>query len=176
MKTIKLKEQDIHRMVKRVLNEQLSKDQLNSPKSKQAKKFQEVFNSLYKANLPVDGNWKDKKYNELKKKWLEEKGLTVHICKKGDGYCHDDDEGEVTTAEHHVKSVVPLLKKDWMKCCNKGNTQATSTESKINTTHDKSYEYKLENGKYYFKSKAKYPDWVESTGKGLESIKKNVKF
>jgi len=171
-KVIRLNESDIHRIVKRVLKEQLTQDQLNSPKSKQAKKFQEVFNSLYKANLPVDGNWKDKKYNELKKKWLNEKGLTIHICKKGDGYCNDNDEGEITTKDN----VVPLLKKDWMKCCNKGTTQTTTTEPKINTTHDKSYEYKLENGKYYFKSKAKYPDWVESTGKGLESIKKNVKF
>ena len=73
MKVRRLKENDIQRMVKRVLNEQLTQTQLTSPKSKQAKKFQEVFNSLYKSNLPVDGNWKDKKYNELKKKWLNEK-------------------------------------------------------------------------------------------------------
>ena len=171
-KVVRLKENDIQRMVKRVLNEQLTQTQLASSKGKQTKKFQEVFNSLYKSNLPVDGNWKDKKYNELKKKWLNEKGLTIHICKKGDGYCHDDDEGEVTTKD----KVVPLLTKDWMECCNKGNTQTTTTEPKINNTHDKSYEYKLENGKYYFKSKAKYPDWVEATGKGLESIKKKVKF
>ena len=101
-KVIRLKESDIQRMVKRVLTEQLTQDQLNSPKSKQAKKFQEVFNSLYKANLPADGNWKDKKYNELKKKWLNEKGLTIHICKKGDGYCNDNDEGEIITKDNVV--------------------------------------------------------------------------
>jgi len=72
-KVIRLNESDIHRIVKRVLKEQLTQTQLNSPKSKQAKKFQEVFNSLYKANLPVDGNWKDKKYNELKKKMVKRK-------------------------------------------------------------------------------------------------------
>ena len=53
---------------------------------------------------------------------------------------------------------------------------------KINTTFDKAYDYKFENGKYYFKGKEKtqyankYPNWVEATGKGLESIKSKIKF
>ena len=40
-KVIRLNESDIHRIVKRVLKEQLTQTQLNSPKSKQAKKFQD---------------------------------------------------------------------------------------------------------------------------------------
>jgi hypothetical protein len=58
----------------------------------------------------------------------------------------------------------------------------TSGGEKINTTFDKAYDYKFENGKYYFKGKEKtqyankYPNWVEATGKGLESIKSKIKF
>jgi hypothetical protein len=51
---------------------------------------------------------------------------------------------------------------------------------KINTTHDRSYDYKLSNGKYYFKGKGglsnRFPDWVEAKGKGLDAIKTKVKF
>jgi len=58
--------------------------------------------------------------------------------------------------------------------------QLTGNGVKINTTNDNNFDYKLENGKYYFKGKGdkseKYPDWVEAKGKGLESIKNNIKF
>ena len=50
-----------------------------------------------------------------------------------------------------------------------------STTSKINTTNDRSYDYKLENGKYYY-SKKGLNKWIEAKGKGLESIKTKVKF
>jgi hypothetical protein len=55
-------------------------------------------------------------------------------------------------------------------------------QAKINTTNDRAFDYKLENGKYYFKGKktgayaSRFPNWVEATGKGLEGIKANVKF
>ena len=55
-------------------------------------------------------------------------------------------------------------------------------KEKINTTFDKACDYKLENGKYYFKGKEntqhtkKYPNWVEATGKGLEAIRSKVTF
>ena len=56
----------------------------------------------------------------------------------------------------------------------------TGSQAKINTTNDRAFDYKLENGKYFFKGKgayaSKYPNWVEATGKGLEGIKANVKF
>jgi hypothetical protein len=62
-------------------------------------------------------------------------------------------------------------------------TQGTTTsQAKINTTNDRAYDYKLENGKYFFKGKqgtsagTKYPNWIEATGTGLTNIKQYVKF
>jgi hypothetical protein len=46
---------------------------------------------------------------------------------------------------------------------------------KINTTNDRSYDYKLSGGKYYYSPKGQNK-WVEAKGKGLESIKSKVKF
>jgi len=62
---------------------------------------------------------------------------------------------------------------------NTGGVQL-SQSAKINTTNDKSFDYALDNGKYYFKGKgtqaSKYPNWVEAKGNGLNSIKSKVKF
>jgi len=46
---------------------------------------------------------------------------------------------------------------------------------KINTTNDNSYDYKLEGGKYFYSEKGKN-NWIEASGKGLDSIIKQVKF
>ena len=51
----------------------------------------------------------------------------------------------------------------------------TTTSQKINKTHDKTYDYKFENGKYYYSFKGKNT-WTEATGKSLEAIKTKVKF
>jgi hypothetical protein len=62
----------------------------------------------------------------------------------------------------------------------KASPAETGSQAKINTTNDRAFDYKLENGKYFFKGKgayaSKYPNWVEATGRGLEAIKANVKF
>jgi hypothetical protein len=63
-----------------------------------------------------------------------------------------------------------------------GTGGSPTTTEKINTTNDRAYDYKLSNGKYYFKGKPntqyakKYPDWVEAKGTGLGHIMTNVKF
>jgi hypothetical protein len=54
------------------------------------------------------------------------------------------------------------------------NTSKVAGE-KINTTNDRSYDYKLSGGKYYYSAKGQNK-WVEAKGKGLESIKSKVKF
>ena len=54
-------------------------------------------------------------------------------------------------------------------------TSQTGGGEKINTTNDRSYDYKLSNGKYYYSVKGQN-NWVEAKGKGLESIKSKVKF
>ena len=109
----------------------------------------------------------------IAEKFLKEKGQPVKYCKPGDGYCNEDDEGQVYT---DVK-----IETLFNPTGTTGNTGTTVT-GKINTTNDKNYDYQFYNNKYWFKGKPntpagkKYPKWVESTGKGLESIKKNVKF
>ena len=61
-------------------------------------------------------------------------------------------------------------------------TGGSPAAEKINTTNDRAYDYKLSNGKYYFKGKPntqyakKYPNWVEAKGTGLGHIMTNVKF
>lgn len=51
----------------------------------------------------------------------------------------------------------------------------SGSKAKINTTNDGDYDYKLENGKYYYSAKGKN-SWIEATGPGLDAIKKIVKF
>jgi hypothetical protein len=130
-----------------------------SKRAKITKKEASFLNSYYSINLDasVTGNWHDKDFNDYLKKFMEEKGIEVWICKKGDGYCHDDAEGEVTTQEY-----------DKLR-------QAMSESPKINVSHDKSYDYKLENGKYYYSRKGKNK-WIEAKGRGLNAIKEKVKF
>ena len=55
------------------------------------------------------------------------------------------------------------------------NNTPTQQGEKINTTNDKSYDYKLSNGKYYYSTKGQNK-WIEAKGKGLDSIKSKVKF
>ena len=140
----------------------------SSYKAAHTKETAQFLNNYYKINLTssTTGNWSDKDYNDYLKKFMEEKGIPVWVCKKGDGYCHDNSEGEVTT-----KETVKL--KQSMGLPVKG--QSTNGQEKINTTNDKSYDYKLSNGKYYYTKKG-LNKWVEATGKSLEAIKTKVKF
>ena len=98
-KIVRLTESDLTRLVKRIIKEQsytFTPEMLNSPKGKITKQFKQVFNKLYKTNFPLDGNWKAKGYNEAMSRYIKDKGIPVYVCKKGDGYCPDEDEGEVT--------------------------------------------------------------------------------
>ena len=134
----------------------------NHVKLKGQKKWASFLNQYYKINLSAatTGSWTDKDFNDALKKFMEEKDIPVWICKKGDGYCHDDDEGEVTT-------------KEWDKFKDAMSDQ--KVEEKINTTHDKSYDYKLLDGKYFYKRKGK-EKWIIAKGKSLDAIKSKVKF
>jgi len=146
-----------------LIEQTLEPNQLSSPKAQQTKKFQEIFNKKYNANIPVDGNWLNPKYNEFMSKYITEKGLTPYVCKKGDGYCNDTDAGEVNVyGEENIKKLNNFLSLEM-------------SGAKINTTNDKSYDYKLENGKYYYSVKGQNK-WIEAKGKGLQAIKTRVKF
>ena len=147
------------------VGDKLTPEMSNSPKVQATKKSAQFLNSYYKINLgaATTGSWTDKDYNDTLKKFMEEKGITVWVCKKGDGYCSEDgsDEGEVTTKE------LDKLKQ--------AMTPQTNQEEKINTTNDKTYDYKLSNGKYYYSLKGQNK-WIEAKGNGLNSIKRKVKF
>lgn len=152
----------------------LGQEQLNSPKAQNTKKIATALNTYYKINLgaATTGQWTDKDYNDTLKRFMDEKKIPVWVCKKGDGYCHDEDEGEITAGANDVRRFYDEISKI--------SSVQENPSDKINTTFDKNFDYKLSNGKYYFKGKGtmstKYPNWVESTGKGLESIKTKVKF
>ena len=146
---------------------------MTSLKGKYTKDIAELLNKYYNINLTTskDGDWWSKEFNDTLAKFLTEKGYEVKYCKTGDGYCPDGDDGVVYNNTIDIKTILT----------NEINKTSTPQE-KINTTNDKSYDYKLSNGKYYFKGKpnttagTKYPNWVEAKGKGLESIKNMVKF
>lgn len=156
------------------IGRKLTPTHLNSPKGKNTKQIASFLNSYYKIklNAATTGSWTDKDYNDTLKKFMEEKGISVWVCKKGDGYCREDglDEGEITTKE------IDKFRQAMMSPV-KGQpvTPQVNGQEKINTTNDKSYDYKLSNGKYYYSLKNQNK-WVEATGKSLESIKKIVKF
>jgi hypothetical protein len=54
-------------------------------------------------------------------------------------------------------------------------TDTTQPGDKINTTNDRTYDYKLSGGKYYY-SKKNENNWIEAKGKGLDAIKTKIKF
>jgi hypothetical protein len=152
------------RLEKRMLSEiVLGPERLSSPAGQQNKKHSEFFNKYYKLNLPIDGNWLNPEFSKAMERYLKEKNIPIWKCKKGDGYCPDEEDGVITTKD--LKSFYSSIKQDIAKL----------QTGKINTTYDKSYDYKLEGGKYYYSVKGKNK-WVEATGNSLESIKTNVKF
>lgn len=274
-----------------MVGDKLSPQGLQSPKAQGTKDQATFLNYYYGTNLSsaTTGSWTDKDFNDTLKKFMEEKGVPVHICKKGDGYCADGEEGEVTTKEMgKLNQAMGFLQEDksdtfldqfarlygvtWEEASNinfsssqtqmdiakntlmgplkiptieharekgrldrllqellsfyKGETglkgsvseeqkiwlnnfietlksikpqieeyvqnlsqeefeklwrpltysnEPPSTEEKINTTNDRTYDYKLSGDKYYYSLKGQN-NWIEANGKGLESIKSKVTF
>jgi glycyl-tRNA synthetase beta subunit len=176
------------RLIFEKIGEKLPSQSMKSEKGNWTKIIAEFLNYHYKINLQssTTGSWTDKDYNDYLKRFMEENKIPVWLCKKGDGYCNDDSEGEVTTKD--IKSLMDNIGSYidsnvnsglWEKFMsiqpNYDQDQKNNKEEKINTTNDKSYDYKLSDGKYYYSTKGQN-NWVESTGKGLESIKANIKF
>jgi hypothetical protein len=158
------------------VGEKLPPQSLSSKKADYTKRIAGLLNQHYNINLTSanDGDWWNQKYNDALAKFLKEKGQSVKYCKPNDPYCGEGNDGEVYT-----DSDIPIHKL-FNTQQNSGSTQ--TNQGKINTTFDKHYDYQFYNNKYWFKGKQntaagkKYPNWVEATGKGLETIKKNVKF
>ena len=164
-KTIRLTESDLIRLVNKVINEQtttFTPEMLNSPKAQDTKSWAQFFNKYYKLQIPLDGRWDNPDYINSMKRYIEEKKLPVWVCKKGDNYCPEDEDGQTTT-------------KDLDGLYNARKNDESNLGGKINTTNDGSYDYKFSNGKYYYTKKGQNK-WIEAKGKGLESIKTKVKF
>ena len=75
---------------------ELTKDNLASKKAEENKKMANFFNKYYKLNLPLDGNWKNPEYTKAFVRFCTEKKIITWTCKPGDGYCSDEQAGEVT--------------------------------------------------------------------------------
>ena len=98
-----------------MVGDKLSPEGLQSPKAQGTKDQATFLNYYYGTNLSsaTTGSWTDKDFNDTLKKFMEEKGIPVWICKKGDGYCADGDEGEVTTKEmDKLKQSMSLQQED----------------------------------------------------------------
>lgn len=89
-----------------IVGEKLTPEAMGSEKGNHTKIIAEFLNYHYKINLQAatTGSWTDKDYNDNLKKFMEENKIPVWVCKKGDGYCHDGSEGEVTTKD--IKSLM----------------------------------------------------------------------
>ena len=130
----------------------------NIPEFEYTKKVAAFLNSYYNINLPAanTGNYNDKDYNDTLKNFMEEKDIPVWICKKGDGYCNDMDEGIVTT-----KDLDKLFKEMPIKSDQQQNTTTQQTNNTQNTTapiqaefkfeypNDKNYRYAYDQGKWF---------------------------
>lgn len=158
------------RLLNEKIGDKLTPESLNSHKAQDTKKTASFLNSHYniKLNAATTGSWTDKDYNDTLVRYFTENNIKYGVCKKGDGYCSDDSEGEVYTQDRNFSTMVKGFEPS------KVNTQS-NPQDKINTTNDKIYDYKLSNGKYYY-SKKGLNNWIEATGKSLEAIKTKIKF
>lgn len=122
----------------RILNERigvkLTPESLNTPKANDTKQKATFLNSYYKINLSSakTGSWTDKDYNDTLKKFMEEKGIPVWVCKKGDGFCNDESEGEITTQEINKLNQAMVLP----------TTNISKNEGWLTYQTDKNYGYK----------------------------------
>jgi len=185
MKRILITEEEKNRIITlyEKVGEKLSSDSLSSKKGEYTKRIAKLLNQHYKINLTSanDGDWWNKDYNDNLAKFLKEKGQSVKYCKPNDAWCGEGNDGEVyTDSDTPIHKLFTTQQNTGTTQNNQQNTQ--TNQGKINTTSDKNYDYQFYNNKYWFKGKQntpagkKYPNWVESTGKGLVSIKKNIKF
>lgn len=90
---------NIRKMYGIISEQSLSSESLNSPKGLDTKEWSQFFNKHYKLNLPVDGNWMNPDYNKAMERYITEKGFDLSVCKKGDGYCPEGEEGVVYTRD-----------------------------------------------------------------------------
>jgi hypothetical protein len=146
----------------------LGQEQLNSPKAQNTKKFATALNTYYKIKLgaATTGQWTDKDYNDTLKRFMDEKKIPVWVCKKGDGYCHDEDEGQITAGANDVRRLYDEISKI-------SSVQENPNESWLTFPGDKNYQYQKQNNKWVAKNiktgqivdLSKYPTTIQKLEK-----------
>jgi hypothetical protein len=63
--------------------EQLTPEELDSPKGIEAKLWKEFFNYYYRLNLPLDSDWSNPEFNEAMKRYIDEKGFEAKPDSRG---------------------------------------------------------------------------------------------
>lgn len=83
----------------------LTSDRLKSEKGNDTKRMANFFNKYYKINIPLDGNWKNPDYMKAMQRFVTEKKIDpIWTCRKGDGYCKDEQEGEITIRDAKARA------------------------------------------------------------------------
>ena len=112
-KIIRLTESDLERIIRKLVSEQVDPNAWkNSPKAAQTKKWAELLNKKYKLNLPLDGNWMTPQFNKAMETYIKERGLNVWVCKKGDGWCNDGEEGQITVGKNDMDKLYDFFEAD----------------------------------------------------------------
>jgi hypothetical protein len=143
------------------IGDKLTPEGSKSLKAEYTKKVATFLNSYYNIKLPaaITGNFYDKNYNETLKRFYEDNDIPVWICSKGDGYCSDYHEGEVTTKDlDKLRQVMLKYKNIWIPIFSQqqnttNNTQNTTApiqaEFKFEYKNDENYRYAHHQGKWF---------------------------
>ena len=100
MRNIKLYES----YTEEISEDNLASDRLKSPKGKETKEMANFFNKHYKMNIPLDGNWKNPEYIKAMQRFTTEHKISVWTCRKGDGYCSDEQAGEIVVRDKDARA------------------------------------------------------------------------
>ena len=133
-------------------------------KAVRSKKFDEVINQLKSYSKPM--NQEQKEYLDVFVNTLESYKPAYEKFKS----MPQDQWDKYFQTNITINQPKPTEQPDEVT-----TTNTTQPGDKINTTNDRTYDYKLSGGKYYY-SKKNENNWIEAKGKGLEAIKTKIKF
>jgi nucleoid-associated protein YejK len=87
-----------------ISEDNLTANRLKSLKGKDIKEMANFFNKHYQMNIPLDGNSKNPEYIKAMQRFTTEHKITVWTCRKGDGYCSDEQAGEITIRDKDARA------------------------------------------------------------------------
>jgi hypothetical protein len=176
-KIVKLTERDLTRIVRRVINEGLygKSNIIIEQSTNSGNELEKILISKFvDENQPrigveyKDPSIRDDFFNEYSSEyqsWLAKNGFKMSDINLESGV----DQSRLSQISNLIKQ------KGWDRAVAAKKLDMSKQQDKINTTNDRTYDYKLSNGKYYYSLKGQNK-WVEAKGKGLEHIKTKIKF